>query len=364
METKLLNNIKDFKNYATDWDNIINTQNNVGVFLSSDWIITWWSEFQNKFRILFPIIIEKNKLIGGLPLYYNPNKNTFEFLSFPVCDYANGFDIVAIPGKEKYVIESCIKLLKIQNFKSTIFKLDMLHENSHLAEFLNSKKSLKFPVLKKYFKRYPKLLLSKDYSNSTTQLSKKFSKRLEYYKRKIKADLGELEIEWHCPKLEDVKFLNILFDLHKNRWHHKNKQETYFISQESINFHRSLFIQFARKKYLRLCYIKIAGKIEGILYGFQFKKKFYFIQHGISPTLSVYSLGHLLIQKAIQSSIEELLSSFEFMKGRQDYKLKWSNSIDKYYTFLFPITSYGLIRLFFMKLKFNIKHILKPNNDS
>jgi CelD/BcsL family acetyltransferase involved in cellulose biosynthesis len=60
------------------------------------------------------------------------------------------------------------------------------------------------------------------------------------------------------------------------------------------------------------------------LYGFLYRRTFYFYQSGFEATYDKHSVGLLTMGLAIQSAIEEGAEEYDLLHGSEAYKSHWS----------------------------------------
>jgi CelD/BcsL family acetyltransferase involved in cellulose biosynthesis len=90
--------------------------------------------------------------------------------------------------------------------------------------------------------------------------------------------------------------------------------------------------------------LKVDDKIVGYRYGFLYKQRFYDWNTSFDPAYFQYSPGKILVGEAIRSSIENRIEEFDFLRGDEEYKLKWTElSRAIYELFYFANSALGSI---------------------
>ena len=145
----------------------------------------------------------------------------------------------------------------------------------------------------------------------------KASLRPSLYKDIHKAERNPaLSFEW----LDDDTFLPIFFELHRQRWMSKRLPGA-FVLRGRRRFHEA-FAQRG-KRLLRTGVLKLEGEPIGAIYGLASGNRAFFYQTGFSPTHSRFSPGSVMIAEFMRRSIEENLEWFDFLRGEEQYKLRW-----------------------------------------
>ncbi len=124
------------------------------------------------------------------------------------------------------------------------------------------------------------------------------------------------------------KGMKILFRLHQKRWLQKGSAGVY--SEEIMcKFHLELAKSMSEKSLLSLYSLEVSGKPISIVYGYKDKNKnkFYFYLSGLDPAYYRFSAGNLAQFKVMSRCMEEGLKEFDFLRGSEEYKERWSANI-------------------------------------
>ena len=80
---------------------------------------------------------------------------------------------------------------------------------------------------------------------------------------------------------------------------------------------------------LRVFQITIDHEVAATLYGFEYANQLTYFQSGFDPRWEKLSAGLVLMGKCIQYAYEHGLDHFDFMRGSDGYKFKWTNTSRK-----------------------------------
>ena len=69
MEYRWIDNIKEFQEIATRWDEALIRAGGENPFLLSDFIISWWKQYADDYEFRVFVVHDNNEIVGGLPLY-------------------------------------------------------------------------------------------------------------------------------------------------------------------------------------------------------------------------------------------------------------------------------------------------------
>jgi CelD/BcsL family acetyltransferase involved in cellulose biosynthesis len=98
-------------------------------------------------------------------------------------------------------------------------------------------------------------------------------------------------------------------------------------------------------------------EVIGTLYGFISKNRFVYFAAGFDPRYSKYSLGVVLIGKMMDYLIVHNFRYFDFLRGTEDYKFKWTKEINQnyaVYSFNSLLGRFKAMTLYWKQNKFRI----------
>ena len=114
-----------------------------------------------------------------------------------------------------------------------------------------------------------------------------------------------------------------LFELHQRRWNQRWLPGV-FGGRRVQRFHRDAARALLGRGALRLFTLKLDGETQACLYCFAFGDRVCYYQGGFEPTLAKLSLGTVLTAHALQAATAEGRAVFDFLRGDEPYKAKWT----------------------------------------
>jgi CelD/BcsL family acetyltransferase involved in cellulose biosynthesis len=157
--------------------------------------------------------------------------------------------------------------------------------------------------------------------------SKKTRSHIGYYERKLKA-IYEYAEGFVRTDHDVDEALDALFELHRRRWN-KRKLPGVLGGSRIQSFHRAAAKALLGRDWLRLHYIQLDGDYQALLYCFSFGSKTYYYQGGFEPDLSHLSLGFVLTARAMENSVGEGKEEFDFLRGDEPYKSRWTHGASR-----------------------------------
>lgn len=303
------------------------------------WLMTWWQVFGAEdlrgLRVL--ACSEGDRLVGLAPLLRRP---TFYRRLMPVrrlelvgsgererdeiCSDYNG--IVAEPGYEAAVVDAVIAELAAHRSWEHLL-LHGLDGSSPLVPLLERALAAHgMPSTQRELSICPYIALPRTFEEYVAALSP--SKRK--FVRKCLRDFEKWAPDHRFVVAEDRAGLaegqRILQTLHGTRWQ-EDGESGVFASSKFAAFHREMMATLLDKKALQLGWVMANDRPQAIIYNFLWKGRSHSYQSGravdLPNSIRVGIVAHLY---AIQDSIGRGLAEYDFLAGRQRYKLELSKS--------------------------------------
>jgi CelD/BcsL family acetyltransferase involved in cellulose biosynthesis len=335
LRASVVRDVAEFSALQTEWFDLVSRSQKVTIFDTFEWSYNWWNFIGSKkpgskLQIVL-LRSEDNRLVGIFPLYvsnwrYTPLR-TLSMLGTGMSDY---HDVICATGFEPLVCEACIDWLTSQQ-SWAVCDLVQLREGGTLRRYLESNRDrlthlYGFELVQE---ECPILDMSgiaacEDRWQATLDsFGKKRRGSIRYYDRAL-----ERQFDVHCrleTKQPDINAtMTTLFDLHRRRWNRRWLPGAFY-SKSVQSFHRQVAIDLADQGWLRLHALHLNDRIKAVLYCFSMNGTTYYYQGGFDPELARFSLGTVIIGRAIRHAAREGVVQFDFLRGNEAYKYRWAS---------------------------------------
>jgi CelD/BcsL family acetyltransferase involved in cellulose biosynthesis len=330
LRADLISQLSSQDRLVEEWSELADACPQATIFQTPEWLATWWSFIGQKrlgCRLRIIAIRDDTRLVGLAPLmessWYGLPFRRLSFLAAGSTDYN---DAIALPGREDEVCEAIFGHLLahpmwwVLDFKELRVG-GLLRDRPPLRSSglvysdwpLEACPYLTLPTDGTVDERWAKLLAG---------YSKKTRGKIGYYERNLtrtfRVDMNPVADEAELPAaLED------LFELHRRRWN-KRWLPGVFSSATVRSFHVAAARRLLAKGRLRLHVLKLDGDVQAVLYAFAHHDRTCYYQGGFEPEFARYSLGTVLIASAIRQAISEGYETFDFLRGNEEYKGRWT----------------------------------------
>jgi CelD/BcsL family acetyltransferase involved in cellulose biosynthesis len=153
------------------------------------------------------------------------------------------------------------------------------------------------------------------------------SSNMRYHVRRRRRGLDRLgnarvELVRDGPAVDDV--LSDFFVLHERRWQRDGLPGN-FGDPAMQAFLRRYCRSAAEQGLLRLSSLTVDGRREGVLIALHYQGRASYYQMGWNPECPVDSPGVVILSQSIEQAIAEGLTRYDFLRGEEVYKLRWTN---------------------------------------
>jgi serine acetyltransferase/CelD/BcsL family acetyltransferase involved in cellulose biosynthesis len=315
------------RHLADEWTELLSDSDADCVFLTREWLETWWEHFSAG-RILAVATVRRNsQLLGLAPFFAQKTRfggvmpyRSLQLLGTGLVgsDY---LDVVIRRGHERQVSRSLAEYFASRRLVMT---LSHLKSQGNLAAGLVSElKQAGWNVQCSTVDVCPHIPLKGHTWESYlaglgSQHRYNFNRRLKNFQKQGTLQLDVVEKE---DQRQDA--LRTLIDLHNLRWDERGGSET-LQSPAMHAFHDAFTRRALERGWLRLFILRLDGCPIGALYGLLYGGRFYFYQSGFDPAYRQHSVGLVTMGLAIKQAIKEGAESYDLLHGTERYKFLWA----------------------------------------
>ena len=322
MKTREVTDTKEFNVLKDKWTGLLKKSSNDNIFLTHEWLNTWWKYFGEGKELKIILVEEQNgELVGIAPLMFEKFYflRRLQFIGTPHSDY---HDFILLSGREERVLMAILDYLLGQPFKWDVLDLKEIPQYSETLKILDD---CSYQAHKTTQNVCPVLKLPKSWDDLLNQLSER--RNIKRYSKHLNK---QFQVNYESCENKDLLeiYMKIFFELHQRRWARKGSKGA-FADPQIKKFGINIAKQFYDKNWLELKILKVNEKPVSIYYIFKYNNIFYYYLSGTDPSWSKYRVGTLLLADCIRSAIQKGCTEFDFTRGDEDYKKFW-NTQDRY----------------------------------
>lgn len=333
MKTVIVDSTEKFFDLSKTWNGILFKSGQNNIFLTFEWLFSWWKHFQKKNRLLIILVIENEEIIGIAPLVISRKLffRQVRFMSSPRADYGD-FIVIGDEEKREQVCNAIFNALSTFNGWD-MFRLDglpstslnfsalenALKRNLHLKSFFRTHKHGTFFVpIRGNWQDYCSSLRKKFLADTKRLLTKLPKEQKAFFSNSVKD-------EHHAASL-----LEKLIQLHKTR-HSSLWQKSIFSCRLTCDFYKEVASVFLKNGWLDLKFLIINDAVAALHFGFIYGNVYYYYIPVFDIQFKQYAAGRLLLYELLRSSFNTGIKKFDFMSGQDEYKSQWQTREEKLY---------------------------------
>jgi len=316
-----------FRRLRPEWTELLAASPADTVFLTWEWLHTWWTHFAGRRRLALMAVREGQDLIALAPLALRPPQSSrlsfawrAEFLGSGTAgsDY---LDIIVRDGQEEPALEALAGPLERAG---AALDLTQTRRGASIADRLGERlRDRGWWLRRSATNACPFIpLVGHTWSSYLTSLGSSHRANLN---RRLRALARTCDVSFDSARTEEDRrlFLARLVELHNARRRTLDGSEA-FDRPERIAFHDRFSALALERGWLRLFLLRLDGLPVASLYGLRYRDVFSFYQSGFDPAYARQSVGLVTMGWSIRAAIDEGASEFDFLHGEESYKSLWT----------------------------------------
>ncbi len=321
MTTELIEDSRGFNSLHAEWNELLHASDVESPFLTWEWLNAWWTHLRDSRRLAIISIRSGNQLIAIAPLAAARGRFPFfsrwEFLGtgFAGSDYLDAIVRRGCEGQATRSLADCVRSHKMA------LLLDNLGPNAQVSRLAPALTECGWavrhanrdvcPYIRIEGHTWDSFLATIGPANRATT-----RRRLRALEKKF-----DLRFEAVTDETARQHALTKLFEFHEDRW---GDRGTAFHTRALRAFHLDVTERAQMAGWLRLYTLRLDDEVVAVMYGFSFKGRFYFYQHGYDKQFQSHGLGRAVLDLSIRAAIGEGLSEFDLLYGNEAYKSAWT----------------------------------------
>lgn len=307
-----------------EWKRLFDESGCPNPFLSWEWHQSWVESQRGRIRPL--VAVERfpdGRLAAVLPLQEVRHRGLQQWELLSQGSGADELDCLVHPQAPTALPQRMVDTVLALRWQICRWEAISLH--GHLAAALRQRAS-NHPgsLVIEAGETLPFLPLPARFDDLLAQHSANFRSEVRRRRRNLERHGGPVRLHVATSAEEIATALHLLFTLHNQR--RQQKQDTGIFEEESLrHFHRQVTLRLAGKRWARIYVLQVNGIPIATLYGFETRQRFYYFQSGWNPQWSRLSPGTVLLSMVVEDCIGRGLRQFEFLRGVEEYKTRWTD---------------------------------------
>lgn len=333
-KTRIISEFSEFESLSEAWDSLLqNSSDDSTIYLTHEWLSTWWKQFGEGKKLKIVLIEKKNQLIGIVPLMRTEYRiGLFMIHALETVGSLNCNHIGLIrSGYGEEVVSAFLAYLEKEFAEGElVLRLTLVPDDCEFFDLVRSCISLPASTMimqNKVKTLAPYITLPSTWDEYSRRLS---LSRRHTLRRKLRSIEKTHTVEFRdCTGDNLDTMLSRFIELHERRWQSAHVSSV-FSDSRMERFYRDIATQFVKKGWLHFSCLLVDGEVASAEYDFIYNRKFYCATSARDIGYSKYNVGHLHQMFLIKYTIERGLREFDFLKGDEPYKFHWTQSSRRY----------------------------------
>jgi CelD/BcsL family acetyltransferase involved in cellulose biosynthesis len=295
-----------------------------------EWMFAWWQQYcsgDDARRLAIVVVRDSEQMVGILPGYVHDQSSFgFSIASYGLLgteyESSDYLEVIEHPVCRGALLQGMLQFLVDNEHDLDVLTFNNVlsdHPMLHALEGSARRMSLSFEA--EPHRLCPYITISGDWQTYLAGLSSKMRKNVRRYTRQLE-ETG-VEFDWVRDRTEVRQAVSELFALHARRFEFKGA-DTGFRAEQREPFHSRVSETFFDLDILRLFRLRAAQQTIASLYCFEYAGALFYVQAGIDPDWDKQSAGTVLVGHAIRYAFDHQLAMFDFMRGSEEYKFRWT----------------------------------------
>lgn len=310
-----------------EWNELLQSSDSDGLFLTWEWLYTWWRHLAGDRRLSILVVRRGGVLVALAPCCVSSPSLAHRRL-LPVLQWLGSgnvgsdyLDVIVRRGYEdeaQHALSSCLARERLVLNWTQLQRgacqaagvVSALAENGWSVAEAGTNTCPFIPLFGKSWDSY--------LASLGTEHRYNFQRKWKRLNRDYSVSFEQASTPRQCSESIDLVIAQ-----HNLRWRDRGGSDA-FHTPSLVEFHREFSQVALERGWLRLYVLRLDGKPAASLYGFLYRRTFYFYQSGLDATYDKYSAGLVTMGLAIKSAIEERAEEYDLLHGNEAYKSHWS----------------------------------------
>lgn len=338
---QVLHDPGQFERLAPEWRELLRSSASDCVFLTWEWMFTWWKHLAGNRRLWLVVLREGRDLAGVAPLALRLRQPR-RLLPFRRLEFLGGgyvgsdyLDLIATRGSEQLAIA---KIADYLADRKLVLELSRIRTGAVSMGLVAALRSREHELIERGHEEVCPYI-SLDSLTWESYLAGLGAAHRYNVRRRLRNLSRSFEVQFRRARspAECNSWLSLLIALHGKRWSDRQQTSNAFCQPELVAFHREFTAIALQHNWLRLQLLCLNDAPAAALYGMNYAGVFYFYQSGFDPAFSRHSIGLATMALTIRSAIAEGAREFDMLHGDEEYKFLWTHQVRQMLRFiLFP----------------------------
>jgi CelD/BcsL family acetyltransferase involved in cellulose biosynthesis len=328
---EIVRNDEGFRALRPEWTDLLEASDANSVFLTWEWLYTWWRRLAPHLRPEIITVRENGRLLALAPLAsqrWDIRRlrlyRSLAFLGTPLRSGNAGSDYLDVIVR-RGCPEALEELTDALARRGRVLELAQVAAGDAAAEHVvDALSTAHWPMRRSECGTCPVADLAGHTWDS--YLGTRGREHRYAVQRKLRSLRKSFDVwfERADTEPERTEALRLLIDLHQRRWRERGESDA-FHTPALRAFHEDFSRLALEKGWLRLFLLRLDGTPAAALYALRHGSTFSFYQSGFDPAFARQGVGVATMALSVEAAIAEGAAVYDFLHGSEEYKFHWAN---------------------------------------
>ena len=324
-EVEVVRDPRRLDGIAAEWDGLLARSASDTVFLTWDWLISWWEVYGKDLEPCIALVREQGRLVAAAPCMIEVRRRyglRFKQLAFigtgrAVCP--DFLDFVVEAGRDAELVPVLVAALAAERGWDKIALSDVTDTSAVRGPLGAALETAGLRPRQETDRICPYLPLPSTWAELEQQLTHNFRRN----HRKKRRRLGATIVPWK-PGDDVGQALARLAALHQERMETSGRGGN-FRKPDYRAFHERFAARAAQRGWLYIAFLEHEGRAIAGRYGYVYQGTYFAYQSGFDPAAYDASPGEIMLGMVIEDLIGRGVREFNFLRGAQPHKFHWTD---------------------------------------
>ncbi len=330
LTVEAITSLEGFENLRPVWNRLLQRSDADCVFLTWEWLFTWWNRYAGNGRLLILVVRDANgRECGIAPLMKGRILGLFQTIQLiasnsSVC--SDFLDVIAEKGSEEFVARALIQHLLKKRHQWELFDFSEVPEDSLFLHVLRQVPEFRrLPTWQTVKHRAPSLSYPDSWGDLLAQFGRSTRKKVRQYRKRLESKFHTQFLAW--DELFDRKqTIAVMAKLQKASISRKG-HEGVFDEERYRSFHFQIVERFHQRGWLYIMFLTCDGQPVAFQYNYLYANRCYGYQMGFDPDYACFRVGTVLQSFVFEDSMSKGAHGYEHLRGDEAYKHHYATSI-------------------------------------
>lgn len=328
MNVRAITTTQEWDAIADIWDALLSYSVTSNIFLTREWLRTWWDYYGDNKELLILVVEDKKGVCGIAPLYLSKQAlapGLYEKVIRLIGDEAVGSELLEVIIHPRRLVDTVTAIVEYlwKEIEWDRMSLRSVDASSPCHSIMFVKAERRGAVVRRRIQDIcPSMVLPESVAEFNLQADIGFKHGIARNNLiQIKKAFSDIKFEFTSPSSELAERMERFFDLHEERWKLSGQSGNFYDERKRAFYRKIAQLMLPKERFCLSC-LYLEHRIEAMNLGVLYGDSCYLLQGGISERGLQYKAGNILFHYLFENMAGKV-KRVEWLRGDELYKYYW-----------------------------------------